>query len=62
MPIQLPTENPSKICTLNYACGHCRYFKIEEITSELTAPHDQNSAGEGLARFVLWVEVFTFEF
>lgn len=49
MPIQLPTENPSKICTLNYACGHCRYFKIEEITSELTAPHDQNSAGEGLA-------------
>lgn len=49
MPIQLPTKNPSKICTLNYACGHCRYFKIEEITSELTAPHHQNSAAEGVA-------------
>lgn len=51
MPIQLPTKNPSKICTLNYACGHCRYFKIEEISSELTAPpHDQNGgAGEGVA-------------
>ncbi|KAL8760172.1 MAG: hypothetical protein Q9199_000194 [Rusavskia elegans] len=48
MPIQLPASNPSKICNLTYQCGHSRYFKIEEITSELTALQDHNGS-EGSA-------------
>ncbi|KAL8998302.1 MAG: hypothetical protein Q9169_002616 [Polycauliona sp. 2 TL-2023] len=46
MPARLPTTNPSKICTITYQCEHSRHFKIEEITSELTALRDHNGREE----------------
>lgn len=51
MPIQLPASNPSKICTLTYQCRHSRYFKVEEITSELTALQDHNGGERSAVSF-----------
>ncbi|KAL8914202.1 MAG: hypothetical protein Q9171_001073 [Xanthocarpia ochracea] len=46
MPIDVPTSNPSKICTLTYQCSHSRYFKVEEITSEFVVQQNHHTGGE----------------
>lgn len=45
MANQLSATNPSKICSLTYQCEHIRHFKVEEITSELTALQDHIDGG-----------------
>ncbi|KAL9637248.1 MAG: hypothetical protein Q9204_001952 [Flavoplaca sp. TL-2023a] len=45
MANQLSAPSPSKICRLTYQCGHSRRFRMEEITSELTALQDHDDGG-----------------
>ncbi|KAL8929083.1 MAG: hypothetical protein Q9172_000626 [Xanthocarpia lactea] len=49
MPIDIPTSNPSKLCTITYQCSHSRYFKLEEITSEFAVQQNHRTGGEAAA-------------
>ncbi|KAL8803777.1 MAG: hypothetical protein Q9182_002987 [Xanthomendoza sp. 2 TL-2023] len=42
MPLHLPGQNPSKLTTITYQCGHSRYFQIQEVTSAFAPLHPQD--------------------